>query len=84
MKHTVSKPFPRITISLNVEQQTELDAVAKKYLNEFVYVNWPHFIEAKVIQVFDAKKKYEIVSGDINITENPAEFNACVDKLNTR
>lgn len=84
MKQTDSKPITRIIISLNVEHQNDLDAIATKYLNEIVYVNWPHFMEAKVIQVFDVKKKYDSVGGEVNITENPAEFNACVEQLNKR
>lgn len=72
VESSLSKPFPRIVISLNAKQQDDdVDAVADEYLNQIVYINWPHFIEAKVIQVFNAKQK-------------KSEFNACVDQLKTR
>lgn len=78
------KPYPRIVITLNADQSADIDTAAKEFLNQTVYVNWPHFIEAKVIQLFDATKKYNGSSNEDNITLNPPEFSTCVDEINSR
>lgn len=78
------KPYPRIVLTLNADQSADIDTAAKEFLNQTVYVNWPHFIEAKVIQLFDATKKYNGSSNEDNITLNPPEFSTCVDEINSR
>ncbi|KAH3827407.1 hypothetical protein DPMN_129344, partial [Dreissena polymorpha] len=42
----------------------DIDQVAKEYLGEEVYVNWPHLYEAKVVAVCDDYYSYTYVEGD--------------------
>lgn len=71
-------------ISLNDIQVADVDTVAKKFLNQTVYINWPHLTEAKVIQVFDSTKKFDGSNGENEFTQNTLDFNTCVDVLNSR
>lgn len=53
-------------------------------MNQPVYINWPHYTEAKVVQIFDASKKIWQSNGITKVTENPHEFHVCVDQLKAR
>lgn len=62
------------------------DAVAasEALMNRLVYANWPHYTDAKVVQIFDASKKIWQSNDETKIMENPPEFQACVEQLNSR
>lgn len=66
--------------------QLHADAItaSESLMNQTVYVNWPHYTEAKVVQIFDASKKIWLSDGDTKIMENPAEFSACLEQLTSR
>lgn len=66
------------------KQPEDIDQVAKIFLNQTVSINWPHCIEAKVVQIFNAIKKIDGYTDDIKISENPQDFAPCVEALKSR
>lgn len=81
MPSSRTNPNPRMMITLNAEPLGDIDAVAKSFLNQVVYVNWPHNIEAKVVQIFDATKHIDGLSGNIKTTDDPSDFNNFAENL---
>lgn len=81
----MSKPYSRWMICLSANQ-SYADAVAasESLMDKPMCVNWPHYAEAKVVQIFDASKKIWISDGVTKTIENPPEFGACVEQLNSR
>lgn len=77
------KSYPRMVIKME-PKQLDVDTIAKKFLKKTVYVDWPHCTEAMVVQVFDAKKKYNASGEETQITENPCDFNTCVEGLKAK
>lgn len=77
----------RMTVKLtnNMTPNDDIDSIAKHYLNEFVYVKWPHCYEAKVIEVFDSTKKISANGNDIIDTPmKQDEFQSSVVYLKNR
>lgn len=83
MPGNLSKPYPRVAIKLKVDEVNDIDSFAEKFLKQPVYTNWPHCVEAKVMQIFNATKKFDGSGDDIKITENPDDFSTCVESLNS-
>lgn len=80
-----SKPYSRWVICLKANRSyTDATAASEALMDQPVYVNWPHFTEAKVVQIFDASKKVWQSNGITKVTENPPEFHACVEQLKSR
>lgn len=78
------KSYPRMLITLNSEPIQDLDSMAKQLLNQIVYINWPHFTEAKVVQIFYATKMFDGSSGHVKITKNSIDFNTYIETLNSK
>lgn len=48
-----------MVLYVNQQVDSDIEKVAEDYLGKIVFANWPHFIEARVVQVFDPDTKYE-------------------------
>lgn len=82
---SITKPYSRWVICLNANQTyADATAASEALMDQPVYVNWPHYTEAKVVQIFDASKKIWLSNGVTNTSENPPEFHACVEQLKSR
>lgn len=84
VKSDCSKSSQRIIIRLTENQSNHLEMMAKQLINQVVYVNWPHFSEAKVIQVFDATTKYDGSKGELQKIDSSIEFEAYANQLRAR
>lgn len=73
-----------MVLSLKPDQSNDIDAIAKEFLNQQVYINWPHFSEAKVVQIFNATKKFEVSNDIIKVTDRSTDFESSVDVLQNR
>lgn len=70
-------------ITLKAEPLKGVDAIARKFLNQVVYAGWPHYTEAKVVQIFDATKHFDGSSGDVKDSDDPRDFNNMAENLQT-
>jgi len=53
--------------------------VAAKYLNQIVYIGWPHLIKAKVVEVFN---KSNVVNLDgVRENEHGKAFNSSAEEV---
>lgn len=83
MPAELSKSHPRMVIKLNAPELGDIDSIAETFLKQTVYVNWPHCVEAKVMQIFDAAKKLVRSGDEIKTIEKPRDFSSCVESLNS-
>lgn len=74
---------PRIVITLKADPLKDIDAVAKTFLNQVVYTDWPHQMVAKVVKIFDGTKHFDGLTGDVEMTMDPQDFITFVENLNT-
>lgn len=81
---SLTKPHPRMILVPKAKQPEDIDEVAKIFLNQAVSINWPHCIEANVVQIFNATKKIDGSTGHNEISENPQDFAPCVEALKSR
>lgn len=71
-----------MVITLKADPLNNAGAAAEIFLNQAVYANWPHYTEAKVMQIIDAEKLFDGSSEDGKVTENARDFNTLVESLN--
>ena len=71
-------------LTIQEETNEKLEEVAKRLLDQEIWVSWPHMVEAKVVAVRDVKRtlmmssssgQKQIVSSDPNEGRNREEFN---------
>lgn len=55
--------------------------VAEKFLNQVVYIGWPHLIKAKVVAIFN-REKYIDSDGFSDMMN--VQFDAMVNSLNSQ
>lgn len=68
-------------VTLKAEPFKSVDDVVKKFLNQVIYAGWPHYTEAKVVQIFDATKHFDGSSGDVKESDDSRDFNNMVESL---
>lgn len=75
------KTYPRMIITLDNDRPDDLDVVANDLLNQTVLMQWPHYVEGKVLQVFNGEKRLDATTARIQATDNTSDFQSCVESL---
>lgn len=70
-------------ITLKSKPSKDIEEVVKLFLNQVVYVNWPHYTEAKVVQIFDATKLFDGSSDNSKRTVDSRDFCTIAENLNS-